>query len=177
MNPIAGPETGRTTIVCENEEHTLEYTHLRNYENHQIYTKLDCDVELDYDFLQTPRPRRDIRLHMFRSASTRVPYETKLRRMEQTSKLIVVYDSIMIDMGAYSHEDVINLARRGKLPRPVTVTGDTNRKGLMDLLDTLGYPRYVDDWKYAISWKKIVEAARSGRLRSTWITEKNSVSK
>jgi hypothetical protein len=145
-------------------------------DNRGISTKImDEKIWLDWhNVLENPDQAR---LHMFLAADKNVDFEEKLKRMITFSKSIEVYDSIMsVNSTTFSPNELTDLIKICKLPRPSTVTLDTATFGLRQLFTNLGFHTDNNNGQvmkpFVVSWDELVRTSKSGELIGTWLEQK-----
>jgi hypothetical protein len=129
---------------------------------------LDGHIYLDWsDVLVRPDVAR---MHLFPGADSRVSFEDKLTRMETWMEAVKIYDSVM--EGAperFTLPTLVETLERNKLPRPTKVVLDTGNRGLIKLLEALGFQRDTKTSKpFLVGWAQLLDLSKSGELIKLW---------
>ena len=125
------------------------------------------------DYVDVFHQVSNVRMHMFLSADKEVANNVKLKRIEMWAKAIELYDQLMVDVDRpiSREEELEALLKDNKLPRPEWVEFAGGAKGLRRLYKHLGFKTNREKGKeggFIVSWKDLVELAKSGKWVKSW---------
>lgn len=125
-------------------------------------------LSLDWhDILSKPT---EARMLAYVGAEKRVPFETKLKRMQTWAEAIEIYDNLMVDdITRLSKEEAETMLSACQFPRLETVVLDTWTKGLRKLFSDFEF-RVKDEPPYPFipTWQELVDLAESSKFVARW---------
>lgn len=120
-----------------------------------------------HDILNNPT---EARMLAYVGAEKRVPFETKLERMQTWAETIEIYDSLMVDgITRLSKTEAETMLSKCQFPRLETVVLDTGTKGLIRLFSDFGFRvRNEPPYPFTPKWQEFVDLAKSGKFVGRW---------
>lgn len=100
--------------------------------------------------------------------STQVPFEQRFERTGDILESIAIYNNDLMMEGrqAYKKEEIEQMLKIPRLPRPKVAIIDADREGLDNYFEDFPQVRREEEYAgaYRIPWDKLVELAKDGHL-------------